>query len=159
MKQEANIDRNPPDEVMGYRAGMLPAVLGNWEKARCFGMNKDAVGSLFGIEGLRIRASVCVCEDGAENGETDAEGAEEFIGGGSVDSCDSPPGMPVESVVGGSLVAPALSVQIMGDGLALAALGSTRYVFPCTTGGRMRVVYRAVRDLTSFFAFWNSVLG
>lgn len=123
-------------------------------------MNKDAVGSLFGIEDLRIRASACVCEDGAENGETGAEDADEFIGGGSVGSCDSPPGMPVEGVLDGSLVAPALSAQIMGGGgFALAALGRTRYVFPCTIGGRMRVVYRAVRDLTSFFVFWNSVLG
>lgn len=132
-------------------------------------MNKDAVGSFFSIEGLRMRASTCVCEDGAKNGETDGEGAEEFDGGDSVDKCDSSPGpcVQVESVTDaeGSLVVPALSVQTLGvrdidavGGLALGALGSTRYVFPCTMGGSMRVVYRAVRDLTSFFAFWNSVL-
>lgn len=130
-------------------------------------MKRDAIGSFFCIGGLRVRASAGVGEDSVESGET---GADCSAGRGSADNCGSSvdTGTLVASLVDakGGPVAPVLPMQILGvrdeetiGGFALGALGSTRYVFPCTMGGRMRVVYRAFRNFTSFFAFWNSDLG
>lgn len=62
----------------GYRVGTiraLPVCPGRWERVRCFGMNREAMGSFLFIEGLIGRCSP------VDGGCTIGEGFDERAGG------------------------------------------------------------------------------
>jgi len=72
----------------------LPVCPGRWERVRCFGMNREAMGSFLFIEGLLGRCSP------VDGGCTIGEGFDERAEGGEAANFGGVAGVKTNGVVG-----------------------------------------------------------